>query len=77
MSKPARSPTGPSLPLSMTGGNWIMLGVLSLIWGSGFLFTKIAVEEIGPPTMVLIRVSLGSVLLYAIVRLRNIPIPHG
>jgi drug/metabolite transporter (DMT)-like permease len=61
----------------MTGGNWIMLGVLSLIWGSGFLFTKIAVEEIGPPTMVLIRVSLGSVLLYAIVRLRNIPIPHG
>ncbi len=77
MSNPAPSPTGPSPPPSMTGGNWTLLGMLSLIWGSGFLFSKIAVEDIGPPTMVLIRVSLGSLLLYAIIRLRGIPLPRG
>lgn len=77
MSKPAPPAIASSTSLTMTGGNWLLLGLLALIWGSGFLLSKIAVEDIAPPTMVLIRVSLASALLYGVIRLRDSPLPRG
>lgn len=70
-------PKGPSPSLSMTGGNWLLLGLLALLWGSGFFFTTIAVEDIGPSTVVLIRVILAAGLLYAVIRMRGSRVPAG
>lgn len=52
---------------------WLVL--LACFWGPSFLFIKVAVTEIPPITLVLGRVSLGAVLLYATLRLqgRNLP----
>jgi len=61
----------------MTGGNWLWLGLLALLWGSGFFFTTIAVEDIGPPTVVLIRVILAAAILYAVIRFRGTSLPQG
>ena len=33
---------------SMTGPEWLMLLVLSVLWGCSFLFSKVAVAEIPP-----------------------------
>src|SRR5680860_1081077 len=71
------TPKGPSPSLSMTGGNWLLLGLLALLWGSGFFFTTIAVDDIGPPTVVLIRAALAAAILFAVIRLRGNPVPQG
>ncbi|MEO8247506.1 MAG: EamA family transporter [Chloroflexota bacterium] len=42
---------------------WLMPAVfilLGLIWGSSFLWIKIALQEIGPATLVALRMSLGA-----------------
>jgi drug/metabolite transporter (DMT)-like permease len=61
--------------LVMTGREWLLLGILSLIWGSGFLFTRIAVRDIPPATLVAIRVVLAAALMYPVVRRRRMAIP--
>jgi len=61
----------------MTGGSWLLLGLLALLWGSGFFFTTIAVDDIGPPTVVLIRAALAAAILFAVIRLRGNPVPQG
>ncbi|MBE7550164.1 MAG: EamA family transporter [Anaerolineales bacterium] len=55
--------------------NFLLLLVLAALWGPSFLFIKVAVAEIPPLTIVLGRVGIGGLLLYAILRLqgRNLP----
>lgn len=48
---------------------WIMLGVLALIWGSAFVFIKVAVENFNPLTYVWLRLVIASMALIGIVRL--------
>jgi drug/metabolite transporter (DMT)-like permease len=45
----------------------LMLGGLALIWGSSFLFIKIAVRELDPATLVAARVGVGAVTLAILV----------
>lgn len=40
-----------------------LLGCLALLWGSSYLFTKIAVSEIPPVTLIAARVSIAAVFL--------------
>lgn len=61
----------------MTGREWTMLLVLSLIWGCSFLFSKIAVAEIPPFTLVLGRVGLAALALYAVVRITGQTLPRS
>jgi len=53
-----------------TSTDWVLLLILSLIWGTSFQFTKIAVHATAPATIVLARVFLGAatltVLLFAV-----------
>ncbi|HXH55349.1 MAG TPA: DMT family transporter [Gammaproteobacteria bacterium] len=46
--------------------------LLAMLWGPSFLFVKIAVGEIAPITMAALRVCIGVLLLYTVLKLRNI-----
>ena len=49
--------------LSMTAMDWLLLIVLSVIWGGSFYFAKIAVPEIPPLTLALGRVGIAAAAL--------------
>ena len=52
--------------------------VLGLIWGSSFAWIKVAVEEIGPATLVAWRMTLGAIgMLAVLVLLRRVTVPRG
>src|SRR5438477_9919046 len=45
----------------------LMLIVLALIWGSSFMFIKIAVRELDPATLILGRLGLAALTLAVVV----------
>jgi len=53
----------------------IWLIILSLLWGPAFLFMKVAVQEVPPLTVAAVRVGLGAVLLYLILRWQGRALP--
>jgi drug/metabolite transporter (DMT)-like permease len=55
---------------------WGAFALLGLIWGSSFLWIKIAVEEIGPFTLVALRLLFGLAGLLLIMRLRGQAFPR-
>jgi len=52
-----------------------LLALLALMWGSSYLFIKIAVEDITPLTLVAARVLGASVFLFTIMNLRGQRLP--
>ncbi len=52
----SRSPSTP-------GSAWIGLGVLSLAWGTSFLVTRLALEELPPETIVAGRILVAAITL--------------
>lgn len=52
------------------------LALLALLWGSSYLFIKVAVVEIPPLTLIAARVSIAAVLLGLIVRGRGDRLPR-
>lgn len=54
------------------GGFW----VLTLIWGSLFLFSRIGVESIDPTHITFIRLGTAAVGMNLIIIFRRLPIPH-
>ena len=53
-----------------------MLLVLSVLWGGSFFFTEIALVDLPPFTLVLGRVAIAAMILWWVVLLRHIAIPH-
>ncbi|MEQ5777883.1 DMT family transporter [Thalassospira sp. NFXS8] len=80
---PANSPPQASLqhkPLAapkMDGISWVLLLVLSLLWGGSFFFTEIALQDLPPFTLVLARVALASVILWLVIIIRHIRLPQS
>lgn len=52
-----------------------LLGVLALLWGSSYLFVKIAVTEIPPITLIAVRVSGAAIVLLALVWIKRENLP--
>ena len=52
-----------SVRLQMGAVEWGLLLLLSVIWGASFLFGRIAVQELPPMTLVLLRVALAAVAI--------------
>jgi drug/metabolite transporter (DMT)-like permease len=50
---------------------WMLLIILSVLWGGSFFFVGVAVKEVPPLTIVLCRVALASIILLAIVYLKG------
>ncbi len=50
----------------MNGKDWLRFWLLSLVWGTSFLWIKIAVSEVGPLVLVGFRVLIGALGLLAV-----------
>lgn len=71
MSEPA------ALPLRRASGSvtpYIALAALALIWGASFFLIKIAVHDMSPQAMVLIRACTGSLALAAVMSATGRPL---
>lgn len=59
---------------AMTLRTWLVLGLLSMLWGSGTFFNPVALQDAGPMTMVVPRVGVAAAVLWAVMRMRGIPV---
>ena len=46
------------------------------MWGSSYLFIKLAVDDFGTFTLVALRLTVGAILLWTVVRLASQPLPR-
>lgn len=59
----------------MTKVGWGRFALLGFLWGTPYLFLKIAVEEIPTATLVFFRVLIGAIVLFPLaLRAKNLPI---
>jgi drug/metabolite transporter (DMT)-like permease len=65
-----------SINRTMTAPEWAMLLALSLLWGGSFFFTGIAVKELPPLTIVVLRVGLAAAMLSAALPLFGLALPR-
>jgi drug/metabolite transporter (DMT)-like permease len=61
---------------TMTARQWGMLLTLSAIWGGSFFFVVIALRDLPPFTLVLLRVGIAAVILHGVMRIMRIPVPR-
>jgi drug/metabolite transporter (DMT)-like permease len=63
----------------MNREDWAILLVLSVLWGGSFFFIEVAIPTVAPLTLVLIRVVLAAVFLWAflLVRRERLMLPPG
>ena len=54
---------------------WALLLFLSILWGGSFFFSKVALAELPPFTVVLGRVAIAAIALYVYLRATGRPIP--
>ncbi len=47
----------------MTRRGWVLFTAMCVLWGMPYLLIKVAVEELSPPQLVLLRTGLAAVLL--------------
>ncbi len=55
--------------------NWLRLFILGAMFGAAFMFTKLALEGVGPRIVVASRLGLGALLLLTIARVRGTGLP--
>lgn len=60
----------------MTLREWRMLLMLSLLWGASFFFIRIAVMELPPLTVVVLRVGLAALMLLLALRILGLRLPR-
>src|SRR5579883_1003703 len=61
---------------AMTRLEWAMLLALSVLWGGSFFFVGVAIKELPPFTIVLLRVGLAALALNAIVFALGLRMPR-
>ncbi|GAB7041945.1 MULTISPECIES: DMT family transporter [Catenuloplanes] len=61
----------------MSRSSLARLALLALLWGSGFLWIKLALRGFSPVQIVLIRLALGAMVLAPIALARGMRIPTG
>jgi drug/metabolite transporter (DMT)-like permease len=64
---------------TMSGADWAILLILSVLWGGSFFFIEVALDSVAPLTLVLIRVALAAALLWAwlLLRRERLGLPPG
>lgn len=61
----------------MGSREWLLLIVLSMLWGGSFFFSKVALAELHPFTVVLVRVGLAALALHFVIRLTKQHMPRA
>jgi len=54
---------------------WLLLVTLSILWGGSFFFAEIALTQLGPFTIVFLRVSVAAAALMAYLRMTDQSLP--
>jgi drug/metabolite transporter (DMT)-like permease len=65
------------IKLRMGGSEWAILLGLSVLWGGSFFFIQVALRELAPFTLVLVRVALAASILLAVLKLSGRPLPFA
>lgn len=56
--------------------HWLIFILLGAIWSSSFMWIKIAVQEVGPITLVAFRVLFGLLFGIVVIRIQRVPLPR-
>lgn len=56
--------------------DWAIFLALGLIWGSSYLFIKLAVDDFGTFTLVALRLTVGAALLWIVIRAAHQALPR-
>lgn len=56
--------------------NWLIFLALGFMWGSSYLFIKLAVDDFGTFTLVALRLAVGAALLWITIRLAGQALPR-
>jgi drug/metabolite transporter (DMT)-like permease len=56
--------------------NWLIFLALGFMWGSSYLFIKLAVDDFGTFTLVALRLAVGAALLWIAIRLAGQELPR-
>ena len=56
--------------------DWLVFLALGFIWGSSYLFIKLAVDDFGTFTLVALRLLVGAAVLWVVVRLAHQELPR-
>jgi drug/metabolite transporter (DMT)-like permease len=62
---------------SIDARDWLLLGLLSILWGGSFFFNGMVLKELPPFTLVFLRVALAALMLLPLLRLNRIRFPAG
>ena len=55
--------------------HWLIFILLGAIWSSSFMWIKIAVQEVGPMTLVAFRASFGLLFGIVVIFIQRVPLP--
>ncbi|HEX7931095.1 MAG TPA: DMT family transporter [Sphingomicrobium sp.] len=55
----------------MNRGDWLILGLLAIIWGGAFFFIGVAVRHVPPLTYVCLRLTIAAAAMWIYVRVRG------
>ena len=61
---------------SSARANWLVFLGLGFMWGSSYLFIKLAVDDFGTFTLVALRLAVGAALLWVVIRLAGQELPR-
>ena len=64
-----------NIQTAMATKEWLMLVVLSIFWGGSFFFVEIALQDFSALTIVALRVSIATILLWTIVLYTKLHVP--
>src|SRR6476661_627273 len=56
--------------------NWLVFFALGFMWGSSYLFIKLAVDDFGTFTLVAFRLVVGAALLWTVIRIAGQELPR-
>jgi len=60
----------------MKAKHWFVFLLLGAIWSSSFMWIKIAIQEVGPITLVAFRVIFGLLFCVVVVLIQRVPLPR-
>src|SRR6476659_10540279 len=61
----------PAIRTVMNRGDWLILGILAIIWGGAFFFIGVAVRHVPPLTYVCLRLTIAAAAMLIYVRARG------
>jgi drug/metabolite transporter (DMT)-like permease len=75
MSTRSDAPPAQTGARAMTGTEWGLVALLSLLWGASFLFNGVALREVPVLSIVAFRVLVGAAALLVVLRISGVTLP--